>query len=128
MVTINPSSSFGVIILTTGPSMQTMQLNELILSHFQPAFDTIAEELARQNLAGKWVSPDGHYEVSIVVDSGSLFISRYMINGTDVLKTIQPDGISRRTALWSTGGNEFRYVSASQCWLAFIGIRTYCAP
>ncbi|KAL5499258.1 hypothetical protein ACEPAH_1776 [Sanghuangporus vaninii] len=108
IVTINPSSSFGVIILTTGPSMQTIQLNELVFSHFQPAFDAITEELTRQNLAGKWVSSDRRCEVSIVIDSGSLFVSRYMINGTDVLKTIQPDGISRRAALWSTGGNEFR--------------------
>lgn len=108
--TISPTSSFGAIVLTTGPSMQTIPLNELIFSHFQPAFDKINEELTQKLLEGRWVSGDELCEVSIVVDAGSLFVSAYSINGTDVLKTIHPDGVPRKTALWSTGGSEFRYV------------------
>ncbi|KAI5116363.1 hypothetical protein M0805_001373 [Coniferiporia weirii] len=106
--TISPTSSFGAVVLTTGPSMQTIPLNELVFSHFQPAFDQINEELTRKLLEGRWVSEDELCEVSIVVDAGSLFVSAYSINGTDVLKTIHPDGVPRKTALWSTGGGEFR--------------------
>ncbi|THH03569.1 hypothetical protein EW145_g6168 [Phellinidium pouzarii] len=106
--TINPASSFGVIILTTGPTMQTDPLNKLVFSHFQPAFDVVAKELTSRLLVGKWTSADGHCVVSIAIEAGSLYVSEYSINGTDVLRTIHPDGIPRPTALWYTGGNKFR--------------------
>lgn len=108
--TINPDSAFGVVILTTSPGMQTIPLNELVFSHFQPAFDSIAEQKTRELLGGSWVSSDGSVQVTITLDKGSLFASNYVINGTDVLKTIQPDGVSRRASLLSTGGHDLRYV------------------
>lgn len=108
--TINPDSAFGVVILTTSPGMQTIPLNELVFSHFQPAFDSIAEQKTRELLGGSWVSSDGSVQVTITLDKGSLFASNYVINGTDVLKTIQPDGVSRRASLLSTGGYDLRYV------------------
>lgn len=108
--TINPDSAFGVVILTTSPGMQTIPLNELVFSHFQPAFDSIAERKTRELLGGSWASSDGSVQVTITLDKGSLFASNYVINGTDVLKTIQPDGVSRRASLLSTGGHDLRYV------------------
>lgn len=108
--TINPDSAFGVVILTTSPGMQTIPLNELVFSHFQPAFDSIAEQKTRELLGGSWASSDGSVQVTITLDKGSLFASNYVINGTDVLKTIQPDGVSRRASLLSTGGHDLRYV------------------
>ena len=88
--------------------MQTIQLNDLVFSHFQSAFDAVAEERAIRILAGNWESNDNLCKLCIVLEKGSLFVSRYMINGTDVLQTVQPDGVSRMTALWWTGSNEFR--------------------
>lgn len=108
--TINPDSAFGVVILTTSPGMQTIPLNELVFSHFQPAFDSIAEQKTRELLGGSWASSDGSVQITITLDKGSLFASNYVINGTDVLKTIQPDGVSRRASLLSTGGHDLRYV------------------
>lgn len=108
--TINPDSAFGVVILTTSPGMQTIPLNELVFSHFQSAFDSIAEQKTRELLGGSWASSDGSVQVTITLDKGSLFASNYVINGTDVLKTIQPDGVSRRASLLSTGGHDLRYV------------------
>lgn len=108
--TINPDSAFGVVILTTSPGMQTIHLNELVFSHFQPAFDSIAEQKTRELLGGSWASSDGSVQITITLDKGSLFASNYVINGTDVLKTIQPDGVSRRASLLSTGGHDLRYV------------------
>lgn len=108
--TINPDSAFGVVILTTSPGMQTIPLNELVFSHFQPAFDSIAEQKTRELLGGSWASSDGSVQVTITLDKGSLFASNYVINRTDVLKTIQPDGVSRRASLLSTGGHDLRYV------------------
>lgn len=108
--TINPDSAFGVVILTTSPGMQTIPLNELVFSHFQPAFDSIAERMTRELLGGSWASSDGSVQITITLDKGSLFASNYVINGTDVLKTIQPDGVSRRASLLSTGGHDLRYV------------------
>lgn len=108
--TINPDSAFGVVILTTSPGMQTIPLNELVFSHFQPAFDSIAERKTRELLGGSWASSDGSVQITITLDKGSLFASNYVINGTDVLKTIQPDGVSRRASLLSTGGHDLRYV------------------
>lgn len=108
--TINPDSAFGVVILTTSPGMQTIPLNELVFSHFQPAFDSIAEQKTRELLGGSWASSDGSVQITITLDKGSLFASSYVINGTDVLKTIQPDGVSRRASLLSTGGHDLRYV------------------
>lgn len=108
--TINPDSAFGVVILTTSPGMQTIPLNELVFSHFQPAFDSFAEQKTRELLGGSWASSDGSVQITITLDKGSLFASNYVINGTDVLKTIQPDGVSRRASLLSTGGHDLRYV------------------
>lgn len=104
---LNPSSSFGVIVLTSGPSTQTIPLSNLVYSHFQPVFDRITKELAAQRLVGNWVYADKLCNVSIIIDEGSFYVDSYTINGTDVLKTIQPDGISQRSALWATDKNQF---------------------
>ncbi|KDQ21842.1 hypothetical protein BOTBODRAFT_169033 [Botryobasidium botryosum FD-172 SS1] len=107
--TIAPSSSFGVVVLMTGPISQAIELDRLVFSHFQSAFDRIAEERTHQLLVGDWLSVDNsQVEITIAIDNGSLFVTKYIIDGTDVLQTIQLGGPSRKTALWSTGDNEFR--------------------
>ena len=90
--------------------METIPLNQIVFSHFQPAFDRIAEEKTRETLEGTWASSDHSVQVAITLEKGSLFVSEYLINGTDVLKTIQPDGVSRRASLMSTGGQDLRFV------------------
>ncbi|KDQ21841.1 hypothetical protein BOTBODRAFT_169032 [Botryobasidium botryosum FD-172 SS1] len=124
--TLAPTSSFGVIVLTSGPTLQLIELNRLVFSHFQPAFDAITEELTERLIAGEWTSVDEAVQITIIIEAGSLFVSKYVVNGTDVLEATQP--YRGPSALWSTGDNEFRLATSmpgSGCLLQWIGLDQY---
>lgn len=106
--TINPTSSFGVIILTTGPSTQTYTLNDIVFPRFQRASDMINYAIVTKTLVGTWAS--ACCQLDIRIEHGSLTLAQYTINGTDVLKTIRPDRISRSAQLIAISDTEYRCV------------------
>lgn len=64
--------------------------------------------IVKRMLAGEWYS----YccLINIKVEAGSLIVSKYNINGSDVLTTIRPDGISSPAQLVPTSDTEYRLV------------------
>ncbi|KAJ8514878.1 hypothetical protein ONZ45_g7620 [Pleurotus djamor] len=127
LICANPSTGFVTVILTTGPTMQTFPLNDLILSHFQPAFDIITEEFTKDALVGDWSSNDVRVNVSVSIISGSLFVTKYEVGPTNVLSTIN-GGESTPIALWHTQDMEFRLARdapGSGCLLQWVGLDDY---
>ncbi|KAL0958175.1 hypothetical protein HGRIS_000338 [Hohenbuehelia grisea] len=127
LISINPTTGFGTVILTSGPTMETIPLNDMIMSRFQPAFEAINEELIRKSLVGTWVSDDGRYKINVDIISGSLFATQYTIDDIDVLKTIN-DGTSTSTALWHTGNKQFRLakgVPGAGCLFEWVSLDDY---
>ncbi|EGO21816.1 hypothetical protein SERLADRAFT_474737 [Serpula lacrymans var. lacrymans S7.9] len=105
---INPTSSYGIIILSTGPMTQTIPLTNLIFDHVQPAFDAIMEAEAHKSLVGSWLSDDGQDNIAIDIEAGSLYVTRYILNGTDVLAVMHNHIGSGKLPLWPTSENEYR--------------------
>ncbi|KAH7914552.1 beta-lactamase/transpeptidase-like protein [Hygrophoropsis aurantiaca] len=108
--TINPVNSYGVIVLTTGPTSETIWLTNLIIEHIQSAFDTALEDATREVIVGSWISDDEQSSITIDLDQGSLYVSRYMLNGTDVLGVLQYSDTPEKLPLWSTLENQYRLI------------------
>jgi len=87
-----------------------------IFRRFQPTLDIILAREVTKLYAGQWGTTGGDSEIVLDVDDGSLWISKLVLNGTDVLRLTQ--GIidvefflkePTPIALWSTGRrHEFR--------------------
>ncbi|KAJ8514893.1 hypothetical protein ONZ45_g7630 [Pleurotus djamor] len=127
LICANPSTGFGIVILTTGSTMQTFPLKDLIMSHFQPAFDTITEGFTKDAFVGDWSTNDVRVNVSVSIISGSLFVTKYEVGQTNVLNTINGGG-SAPIALWHTQDLEFRLARGapgSGCLLEWVGLDDY---
>lgn len=108
--TLNPVNSYGIIVLQSGPTSETIRLTKLITSHVQAAFDRVLEDATRNNLVGTWHSADGLASLTVEIDSGSIYVNEYTINGTDVLQVMQDDhpGALTRLPLWPADDNQYR--------------------
>jgi hypothetical protein len=111
---VNPTSSYGVIVLVTGKYADTAHLAHEAIQRFQPVFDHLQERAASDAFGGRWVSDDEEDDQVIIrVYDGSLWIRKLVLNGTDVLALLQGQkpGQGKPSALWSTGAEregEFR--------------------
>jgi hypothetical protein len=108
--------AYGVALLTTGTSDAAGDIALDIFRHIQPTLDLIlAREVARL-YSGQWCANGRDSEIVLGVDDGSLWISKLVLNGTDVLRLTQgvADALKNPMpiTLWSTGRrHEFRSVS-----------------
>ncbi|KAH7922968.1 beta-lactamase/transpeptidase-like protein [Leucogyrophana mollusca] len=107
-IIINPTSSYGVVLLTTGPTSQTFPLSTLILEQVQEAFDAAIADATRNVLVGTWSSDGSRNNIAIEIDEGSLYVTKYTLNGTNVLAVIQGNDEAQRLPLWSTREDEYR--------------------
>ncbi|KAF8120130.1 beta-lactamase/transpeptidase-like protein [Boletus edulis] len=128
--TLNPVNSYGIIVLQSGPTSETIELTKLITSHVQAAFDRVLEDVARHNLAGTWRSMDGLASLTVEINRGSLYVNEYTINGTDVLRVMQNDQASAltRLPLWPTGDDQYRLVvpmSNEGCFYSWVMLDAY---
>ncbi|KZW04275.1 beta-lactamase/transpeptidase-like protein [Exidia glandulosa HHB12029] len=100
--TLNPSSGYSVIVLTSGAFANTHDIAQKAYSLYQPAFDAILTEQLTSKYAGTWKS--GNSTVSIAVGSGGLWVTGLVLDGEDVLKVVQ--GSDSAVALWPASGTE----------------------
>ncbi|KIJ61713.1 hypothetical protein HYDPIDRAFT_115522 [Hydnomerulius pinastri MD-312] len=107
---INPMNSYGVIVLTTGPTSRTSSLNELIFEHVQAGLDDLLRDLVSDILVGHWVSDDSRASMTVEIDNGSVFVSEYVVDSSNILDVMQgsPNTPSRKAAAWFTSEDEFR--------------------
>ncbi|KAF8587763.1 beta-lactamase/transpeptidase-like protein [Ramaria rubella] len=113
-----PARSFGVVVLTTGAFSHAYDLTNIAIDHFLPAFDEILAEKTLDEIGGHWVGTldSAKLDLQFEIINGSLYATRYdytvdETDTVDVLHTLQ--GVSvPRIAVWDTGNNEYRYVSA----------------
>jgi hypothetical protein len=107
--TIIPSHSFAVVVLMAGKE-KAMDLHRIVLDHFLPAFDKALIAATKDHIAGKWTSSDDRIDLHIIVSDGVLYATRYLINGTDALASLNNGKKTNRVPIWSVGNNEYRYV------------------
>jgi hypothetical protein len=103
------------VVLAASKEDHSPELHRLIMEYFLPAFDEALFEATEKNLAGTWVSNSedaDQIELHILASAGSLFATRYVINGTDALATLNSGQKSDRVPIWSLGNDEFRYDSS----------------
>jgi hypothetical protein len=98
-IAIHPGTSYGIVVLLGGRYFDAAKLAYDAFEIFQPAIDNVLAEMATALYAGSWSSEDGDSSASIVVDRGTLYMERFVSNGTDVLGMFQAPG---RLALRST--------------------------
>ena len=108
--TLNPANSYGIIVLQSGPTSETIGLTKLITNHVQAAFDVVLEDVTRNNLVGTWRSIDGLASLTVEIDRGSMYVNEYTINGTDVVQVMQDEQSEAltRLPLWATDDNQYR--------------------
>jgi len=109
--TIVPSHSFAVVVLTASKENHSAELHRLIMEYFLPAFDEALFEATEKQLAGTWVSDSSdtdQAELHVIASAGALFATRYIINGTDALATLNNGQKTDRVPIWSLGNDEFR--------------------
>lgn len=98
--------------LITGSYANAAQLSLEAAHRFQPVFDGLLSEAAYKSFGGRWRSGDGKSEATIRVWGGALWVTKFRIEGVDVLKLLSPGSpphLPQERALWSTGReNEFR--------------------
>ncbi|KAH7884156.1 beta-lactamase/transpeptidase-like protein [Phlebopus sp. FC_14] len=125
---INPATSYGVIVLTTGPISRVDPLTKLVLEHVQPAFDIILQALVNSQLIGRWVSDDSRASMSIEMQHGSLYATEYVVDGSDVLAVMQGTDNPSKVAIWFTGDDEFRLAVAADydgCSFSWVALDAY---
>lgn len=89
---IHPASSYGIVVLLGGHYPDATKIAYDSLDFLQPAFDKSHAELAASLYGGKWSSSDGNSIASVVVQKGTLFVEKLILNGSDVLATFQAPG------------------------------------
>ncbi|KAF8523515.1 beta-lactamase/transpeptidase-like protein [Hysterangium stoloniferum] len=142
---VNPVSSYGVIVLIAGRYSQAEEIAREAITRFQPIFDRVQEASAQKSFGGHWSSGTGKDNQAVIkVRRGSLWLERLILQGVDFLALIQSrnPGKGKPVALWSTyRTGEFRYVIAyaygrpqnthTGCllsWVTFDGIYANGAP
>ena len=110
---IHPGTGYGVVVYLGGNYFDAAKLAYDTFEIFQPAIDSVLEEMSRSLYAGSWTSEDGNSSASIVVNKGTLYVERFISNGTDVLGMFHAPG---RIALRSSQRrDEFRFVCFCYC-------------
>nr|A0A384XLH1.1 RecName: Full=Beta-lactamase-like protein str6; AltName: Full=Strobilurin A biosynthesis cluster protein r6 [Strobilurus tenacellus]ATV82116.1 hydrolase 2 [Strobilurus tenacellus] len=117
---IHREMAFGVALLNTGTATVTGNIALEIFRIMQPYLDKLQERKVKERFAGHWRLPlqtnaTSGSMVDISVSDGSLWITRLVLNGTDVLSLTEAmpafgGARSRRVALWSMRRDEFRMV------------------
>lgn len=112
--------NYGVALLTTGSSGAAWSIALDIFKQLQPSLDQLLTKNSVDNYAGTWGSAGLEESDSIavlIVEDGSLWINKLILNGTDVLRMTQglADSITNEAtmpaAMWSTKRQrEFRSV------------------
>ena len=125
---LNPEYGYAVIVLVTGTYSKTETFALEALRRLQPAFGEVLAQRVSESYVGTWVGERGVRGVKDVADvrliSGQLFLSALIVDGIDVLSTLQDltyelheedlgratsRSVARPMALWSTGRlDEFR--------------------
>jgi hypothetical protein len=98
-IAIHPGTSYGIVVLLGGRYFDAAKLAYDAFEIFQPAIDSVLAEMATTLYAGSWASEDGDSSASVVVDKGTLYMERFVSNGTDILGMFHAPG---RLALRST--------------------------
>jgi hypothetical protein len=106
--TIIPSHSFAVIVLTSGKKNVADELHRRAMDHFLPAFDQALTQTTEEHLAGIWKDPKGEVELRLMVEAGRLVATRYSVNGSDALKSLNDGEETSRMPLWYMGNDELR--------------------
>ncbi|EGN94876.1 hypothetical protein SERLA73DRAFT_96244 [Serpula lacrymans var. lacrymans S7.3] len=123
--TMNPVNSYGIVVLTTGPTVGIIPLINIIIENLQPAFGLALENATRDLLVGTWLSDDGQGTVTIVLEEGSLFVTQFLLNGTNVLSVMHQGKHPTKVPLWSSGEDEFKLAispEADGCLFSWVGL------
>jgi len=122
MFTIIPTHSFATVVLTASKVNWSIEIHRLAMEYFLPAFDKALVEATENALAGTWIDEDETIELGINVSAGSLYATRYIVNGTDALATLSGMPKVNRVPIWSLGNDEYRlrsvastHVGATSC-------------
>ncbi|EIN11010.1 beta-lactamase/transpeptidase-like protein [Punctularia strigosozonata HHB-11173 SS5] len=113
--TINPRAGYGVVVLMTGDYPDSQDFTIQLVDAFQPAFDDLLEVEARKSYVGRWStagtsSPDSEMVTSL--RSGTLWVDKLTLNGTDTLGLLQGTDRPEPVMLWHTGApGRFRLAS-----------------
>lgn len=107
-VAIHPGTGYGIAVLLGGNYFDATKLAYDAFEIFQPAIDGVLAEMAATLYAGSWASQDGESSALIVVEKGTLYVNRFILNGTDVLAMFHAPG--RLPLRSSQRRDEFRCV------------------
>lgn len=113
-----PEYSYGIIVLLTGNYDASTILTE-VTKRFHPTLNKLYQEDLERRYTGVWNSNDGKSFAEIRLDRGknTLVVKKAVVQGVDVLKSVQNRGVSGMSfpgsqpevALWTTGRvGEFR--------------------
>lgn len=108
-IAFNPSAGFGVVVLFTGLFANAPGLAYSAIQTYQTAFDLHHASLVREWYAGEWESDDGQSQVRTVLEMGAIWISKLVLNGTDIFNELGIHG-KGNLGLWAVEGRreEFR--------------------
>lgn len=101
----------GVIVLMTGRFPFASSIAVQTIQAFQSAFAREIRLVSNELYFGRWVSDDHKSEAVTFIDNGSLYISKLVVNGTDIFAVLEGPAYprTRRYGLWTTGReDEFR--------------------
>lgn len=97
VIAIHPSSGYGVVVLlggndSGGGSFDAAKLAYDAFEIFQPAIDAVLAEAAASLYAGQWYSEDTDSSALITIEKGTLYMERFISNGTNILEMFQAAG------------------------------------
>lgn len=98
-----------MVVLMTGPYPDSQDFLMRAVRAFQPVFDELLEEAAKELYEGTWVEEDSSAIVS--VENGSIKVEKLALKNVDTLWMLQgsPAGDAKPVDLFSTGRtDEFR--------------------
>lgn len=97
-------------MLTAHKERLSSEIHKIVMDHFLPAFDKALMKATEEHLAGTWTTDDGAVELHILATAGAVYATRYIVNGTDALTTLNDNkkpGVLG-VPIWSVGNDEFR--------------------
>ncbi|KAG8915159.1 hypothetical protein FRC00_007202, partial [Tulasnella sp. 408] len=105
----DPVSSFGVVVLMTGQYRFALELAIQAIQIFQPAFDSLQEQMARQFYGGFWQSDDLRSHADVYIKNGSIWLGGLVLNGTDIFEMLEGGTRypkTRKYGMWPTGRDD----------------------
>ncbi|EMD41338.1 hypothetical protein CERSUDRAFT_101835 [Gelatoporia subvermispora B] len=91
-IAIHPGTSYGVSVLMGGHYPDAAKLAYDIFDIMQPFMDKVLADYSQRLYSGTWSSPDGRSSAHILVEKGTLYIDKFVLNGTDVLQIFHSPG------------------------------------